>query len=140
MATPISLPRRTVADAMLTTPKTHGLEVTVSEAEDAFADPHVHMLLLTRDGELHGTLLRSDLRPQVDSRSPAIELAGLEGRTIGPDQLIDDAVLLLDRRQTRRLAVTDVDRRLLGLLCLKKAHRGFCNDADILARTRRPYA
>lgn len=140
MGTPISVPRQTVAEAMLTTPKTHGLEVTVSEAEDAFADAHVHMLLLTREGELHGTLLRADLGPRLDPRRPAIELATLEGRTIGPDQHIDDALLLLNRRQTRRLAVTDIDRRLLGLLCLKQTLHGFCNEADILARTRTSYA
>ena len=134
MGSPITRPRQTVAGAMLTTPKTHGLEITVLDAEAAFADAHVHMLLLTRGDALHGTLVRADLEPRPDPRRPVIEMATLADRTIGPDQHIDEALQLLIRGQTRRLAVTDSDGRLLGLLCLKRALNGFCNKSDVLAR------
>ncbi|MDR7086298.1 putative transcriptional regulator [Aeromicrobium panaciterrae] len=134
MGSPITRPCQTVAGAMLTTPKTHGLEITVSDAETAFTDAHVHMLLLTRRGVLHGTLLRADLDPRLDPRHPALELAALAERTIGPDQPIDEALRLLSRGQTRRLAVTDSDSRLLGLLCFKRASNGFCSESDVLAR------
>ena len=134
MGSPITRRRQTVAGAMLTTPKTHGLEITVLDAAAAFADSHVHMLLLTRGPVLHGALLRSDLDPRLDPRHPALEVATLADRTIGPDQHIDEALQLLIRGQTRRLAVTDSDGRLLGLLCLKRALNGFCNKSDLLAR------
>lgn len=136
MGLPTSALQQTVADAMITNPKTHSAEITVSEADDAFADPHVHMLLLTRGGALHGTLLRADLGPHLDPRRPAIELATLGGRTIGQDRHIDDALQLFNQLQTRRLAVTDINHTLLGLLCLNRTLRGFCNESDILARTR----
>lgn len=136
MGSPITRPRQTVAGAMLTTPKTHGLEITVRDAAAAFADSHVHMLLLTRGGVLHGALLRSDLDPRLDPEHPALELATLADRTIGPDQSIDDALHLLIRSRARRLAVTDRDRRLLGLLCFKRTLDGFCNSSDVLARTK----
>ncbi len=134
MGNPISVTHGTVADVMLTTPKTHGVEATVGEAQDAFADPHVHMLLLTLGGELRGTLLRGDLATHLDRRCAAIDFASLGGRTVGPDQHVDEAMELLTRGQTRRLAVIDDDRTLLGLLCLKRTLRGFCDASDVLAR------
>ena len=134
METAATVSRRTVAEAMLTNPKTHGLDVTVSEAADLFADDHVHMLLLTRGAELHGTLLRADLRPDLHPRRPAIEVATLSCRTTGPDQHVDEALQLMYRGHTRRLAVTDGDHRLLGLLCLKRTLHGFCDESDVLAR------
>lgn len=131
-----SLPRRSVAEAMLRAPKTHDRDITVAEARRAFADAHVHMLLLTQGGVLHGTLVRVDLEGDVDLRRPAIELATLAGRTIGPDQHLDVARQLLSDRQTRRLAVIDIDHTLLGLLCLKRTLHDYCDDSDVLARTR----
>lgn len=136
MGIPASVLQQTVADTMIITPKTHSAEITLSEAHDAFADRHVHMLLLSRAGVLHGTLMRADLGPRFDPQRPAIELATLGGRTIGPNQHIAEALQFLNRLQTRRLAVTDVNHTLLGLLCLKRTLNGFCHEADMLARTR----
>ena len=79
--------------------------------------------------------MRSDLAPHLDRQHHAIELATLDGRTIGPHQHVSEALRLLTRGQTRRVAVTGVDRRLLGLLCLKRTLQGFCNASDVLART-----
>ena len=81
MEIPPYVQRHTVADAMITIPKTLGVEISLGEARQALADTHLHMLLLTRDGILHGTLVREDLRPELDPRRPAVTLATLAGRT-----------------------------------------------------------
>lgn len=126
--------QRTVADAMVTIPKTLGVEVSLGDARQALVDPHVHMLLLARGGVLHGTLVREDLRLDLDPRRPAVTLAILAGRTISPDQPLDEARCLLDRSMSRRLAVTGPTGALLGLLCLNRARQRFCTEADVLAR------
>jgi CBS-domain-containing membrane protein len=91
------------------------------------------MLLLTDDGALHGTLLRSDLDGAEPGR-PALGASTLAGRTVGPEHAIDDALALMRAQSTRRLAVVDGTGRLVGLLCLKRTLDGFCSDADVRAR------
>ncbi len=128
--------QHTVADAMLTVPTTLGVEISLADARRALVDTHVHMLLLTRGGILHGTLVRDDLLPELDPRRPAVTLARLTGRTITPDRPLAEARRLLDRSMARRLAVTDDAGQLLGLLCLNRTRQRYCTDADVLARTR----
>ncbi|WP_028644107.1 CBS domain-containing protein [Nocardioides sp. URHA0020] len=124
---------------MLRRPKTHSLDLTVEGARAALADDHVHMLLLVSDdGVLHGTLTRDDLRPDIAlgivPNDAAINTATIASRTIGPSQPLAEAAAILERQQSRRLAVTDPNHRLIGLLCLKRTRSGCCNDSDVLAR------
>jgi CBS domain-containing protein len=126
--------RGAVADAMVTRPWTHGADLDVAAAREAFTDSHVHMLLLTERGVLRGTLVREDLSPRLDPDLPALEVALLAGRTAAPDASLGDAVAFMRRHGSRRLAVVDADLRLLGLLCLKKSLDGFCSDADVRSR------
>lgn len=129
----------TVREAMVTVPWTHGVDLTVAGAYDAFTDSHVHMLLLTGgDGVLRGTLLRADLHAAADPGLPALELATLAGRTVGPEVGRDDVLELMRERDVRRLAVVDDAGVLLGLLCLKRTRDGFCSDADVRARALDP--
>ena len=123
----------TVSDAMVTVPWTHGCDLTVAGARDAFGDTHVHMLLLTDDGLLRGTLLRGDL-DSADPGRPALDASTLTERTVGPEHRLDEALELMRAEGTRRLAVVDEDGRLRGLLCLKRTLDGFCSDADVAAR------
>ena len=134
MAIPGSVLELTVADAMIASPKTLGVEISLADAQRAFADDHVHMLLLTRDGVLHGTLVREDLRRSLDPRRPVVAVATLVGRTISPKLSLNEAQHRLEQSVARRLAVTDASGRLLGLLCLKRSRQGFCTGADVLAR------
>jgi CBS domain-containing protein len=123
-----------VADAMVTTPKTHGLGLTVQEALRAFDDDHVHMLLLTcNEGQLHGTLIRDDLGDHLPA-APAMDASTLAFRTVRPTQLLSQVTSTLLIRRTRRLAVTDADGLLVGLLCLKRTLQGFCTDVDVRHR------
>ena len=123
-----------VADAMITAPKTLGVETSLADARRALTDTHVHMLLLTRDGLLHGTLVREDLSRGLDPRRAAVSLARLAGRTIGPEQSLEEAARIMDRSSARRLAVTDPTGRLLGLLCLNRTRQRYCTDAGVRAR------
>ena len=134
MGIPPSVQQRTVSDAMITMPKTLGVEISLADAQHALCDTHVHMLLLTRDGILHGTLVREDVRRELDPRRPAVTLATLAGRTISPDLPLAEATRIMDGSMARRLAVTDRAGRLLGLLCLNRTRQRYCTEADVVAR------
>jgi CBS-domain-containing membrane protein len=119
---------------MVTAPWTHGCDLTVAGAREAFADAHVHMLLLTDSGVLQGTLLRDDLAAATEPTLPALDRATLAARTVSPDHPVEEALALMREQGTRRLAVVDAGGHLLGLLCLKRTRDGFCSDADVRAR------
>jgi CBS domain-containing protein len=110
-----------------------GLRATVAEARAAFADEHVHMLLLTDNGRLLGTLIARDL-PASGGDVPASGYATLDGHIVPPHLSAEDARRLLLTRGQRRRAVIDNSGRLLMLLCLKRRHTGFCSDDDVAAR------
>lgn len=133
-------PGRTVLDVVVRWPKTMPPDATVAQARAALADDHVHMLLITAEGRLVGTLVRADLPPEVPDDDPAIERATLQGRTVGPDVATEEVRELLVSRGQRRLAVVAQDGSLLGLLCLKRKLTGFCSDADVRARAGDPAA
>ncbi|WP_165956547.1 CBS domain-containing protein [Kribbella antibiotica] len=124
-----------VADCMITAPKTLPLNASVEAARAEFEDTHVHLLLLVADGILHGTILRTDLL-NAPPETPALSHATLTNRTIAPNEPITTAQQSLARLGQRRLAVVDATNRLLGLLCLKRDHTGFCTDEGVAARAR----
>jgi len=129
-----ALAGKTVADVVVRLPKTLGPDVTVGRAREALADAHVHMLLLTEDGRLLGTLVRADLPAGAAPSERAMPYAVLAGRTIPPTVSAEEARQLLLGRGERRLAVVDDGGRLVGLLCLKRRLTGFCSDLDVAAR------
>ena len=124
---------RTVADVVVRHPKTLHASSTVGAARAQLEDEHVHMVLLTRDDVLLGTLVRTDLA-RADDAAPALAHAVLAGRTIAATVRADQALRILVGRDERRRAVVDDDGRLLGLLCLKRRGHGFCSDSDVAAR------
>jgi predicted transcriptional regulator len=123
-----------VADAMLTQPAVHPPWTTLGELRAFFRDDHVHMALLVDGGELLGTIERGDIAADLGDRAPALEVAELEQRVIAPDAALPEALSDMQRAARRRLAVTNGDSMLLGLLCLKESGRGFCSDADVRSR------
>lgn len=122
-----------VAAAMLHTPKTCGPATTVGQARAAFADDHVHALLVVDDGRLLAVVERADL-PGRPAAAPVWHVGGLTGRTVGPDADLFAVRNRLRASGRRRLAVVDGQGRLLGLLCLKRSGVGFCSDAGVRAR------
>lgn len=119
---------------MVADPKTLPSRASVTDARDAFADEHVHLLLLVEGRELVGTLTRDDLAGEHPPQLSALDLATLEGRVIAPDVPLDEAGARMRDTGRRRLAVVDGDGRLLGLLCLKRHGRGFCTAEDLASR------
>jgi predicted transcriptional regulator len=125
---------------MVTRPTVHATSTTVGQLRAFFADDHVHIALLVQGDELVGTVERGDITCEVDDATPAARIAKLDGRTIDARATEADALTTMRRGGRRRLAVTDGDARLLGLLCLKASGRGFCSDDDVGARGRRSTA
>lgn len=124
-----------VTDVMLREPKTISSEISVSEALSALADEHVHMLLLIDGAYLVGTLVRADLplsRSVSDER--ALRYATVQGRVVEAGATAQDVSVRMKVSGLRRLAVTDADGRLLGLVCLKRHGRGFCSCEDVASR------
>jgi CBS domain containing-hemolysin-like protein len=128
---------KTVAQVMVTEPKTLPVTATVGEVRDVFDDDHVHMVLLVEGAILRGTVERDDLgrQPEANRRDgSALALASLQGRTLSPTTPALLAREMLLARDSRRAAVVDKHGALLGLLCLKRRLTGFCSDEDVAAR------
>lgn len=125
---------QTVGDVLVHRPRTLPADARIAAVRAAFADDHVHMLLLTEGDTLVGTLLRDDLEAAGGDDVLAVELATLVDRTVSPDVPAEQARRWLVARGLRRLAVVEEDGTLLGLLCLKRRLTGFCSDADVAAR------
>jgi CBS domain-containing protein len=125
-----------VEEALLTTPTVHAPSATVGELRRFFADDHVHMALVVESGLLLAVVERQDLDDSDPDELPAALVGSLAGRTTAPDAPL--SVVLQSMRLTgrRRLAVTDDEGRLLGLLCRKATGRGFCSDEDVAGRRR----
>lgn len=128
-----------VADVVMRLPKTMPIDTPVRDARAALGADHVHMLLLTDQGWLGGTLTRGDIPDHADDMALALTYAEVEGCTVSSDLPAEQARLLMIRRDQRRLAVVDADGTLLGLLCLKRRHTGFCTDEDVNARATARY-
>ncbi|GAA1126232.1 CBS domain-containing protein [Nocardioides aquiterrae] len=124
---------RVVADVVVRRPTTLDAATSVRAARTQLEDEHVHMVLLTRNGVLLGTLVRADLAT-ADDAAPALAHAVLAGRTIAPTVTAEEALRELVARDERRRAVVTEDGRLVGLLCLKRRRTGFCRDRDVAAR------
>lgn len=129
-------PVRLVQEVMIAAPRTLSAEASVGDVRAAFADDHVHMVLLTRGRTLVGTLVRTDLPQIATATMSARQWSALLGRTVAPEMRVDLVQDLLVERGTRRLAVIEAGGTLLGLLCLKRSRDGFCSDADVAARAR----
>lgn len=121
---------------MLRHPKTLSSRASVEEARAALANDHVHMVLLTDDRTLVGTLVRTDLPRSAQGSGPALPWATLRDRTVSPAARADAVPALLGERGLRRLAVVAADGTLLGLMCLKRRRTGFCSDDDVESRAR----
>ena len=91
------------------------LIAALAVAGGAISEPEVGVDGIACESELFAPL--DELQPL----SPVMVVVELDGAALAGD----------DRR---RLAVTADDSTLLGLLCLKASHLGFCTDADIASR------
>jgi uncharacterized OsmC-like protein len=120
---------------MVNHPKTFGRRATLSDVAAFFLDDHVHMALVVADDRrLITAIERGDLSPSAAASTPATALGTLEGRTVSAECPLGEATAAMLHAGRRRLAVVDQYGGLLGLLCLKRSHEGFCSDEGIASR------
>ena len=129
-------PYELVRDVMLRRPKTMPAQTSVDEARAALANDHVHMLLITEDHILLGTVVRSDLPWTTEGCGPVLPWSMLPGRTVTPEANACAVQELLTQGGLRRVAVTDQNGALCGLMCLNRNMTGFCSDDDVASRAR----
>jgi hypothetical protein len=126
---------RTAADAMLTVPTRHPQAATVREMRDFFRDDHAHAaLIVSPAGYLTAVVERDDIADNQALDAAAAPLGRLAGRTVPAGASLAEVRRAMDVTGRRRVAVTSIDGRLLGLLCLKASRAGFCSDQDVCAR------
>jgi hypothetical protein len=126
---------RTAAEVMLTIPARHPVSATVGEIRDFFRDDHVHAaLIVSPAGYLEAVVERSDIAGCRALDVVAAPLGRLAGRTVPAGASLAEVRRAMTAAGRRRVAVTSVDGRLLGLLCLKASRAGFCSDQDVRAR------
>jgi CBS domain-containing protein len=120
---------RTVADVMMTRPKTLRADATVADARAVFTNPKVQTCpILGDDGRLLGDLAREQVPGAEADDEPARLHADDDPPTIRPGASMQEAIDRLRELESERLCVIDADRRLLGLLCLNGRHSAFCTD------------
>jgi hypothetical protein len=123
---------------MVSYPKRLPLAATVGDARRLFRDDHVHAaLIVTEAGCLAAVVERCDISssPAPDDACAA-PFGRLAGRVILPGASLRAVWLAMTATGQRRNAVISADGRLLGLLCLKASHGGFCSDEDVADRAR----
>jgi CBS domain-containing protein len=126
---------RTAAEVMLTIPARHPLSATVGEIREFFRDDHVHAaLIVSPAGHLEAIVERDDIAECQALDAAAAPLGRLAGRTVPAEASLAEVRRAMTATGRRRAAVTSVDGRLLGLLCLKASRAGFCSDQDVRAR------
>ncbi|WP_236791802.1 HPP family protein [Amycolatopsis sp. GM8] len=121
---------------MVTVPKRLGADARIAHVRAEFENDHVHLVLVVdRDGRLVTAIERADLTPGLDDSSFASACGRLEGRTVSATTPVTAIARLLGSTR-RRLAVVDDHGRLLGLVCLKRSRRGYCDDDGVRARAQ----
>jgi len=116
-----------VAEVMVQRPKTLPASATVGDVRHMFENPrHLTALLVDDLGKFIGAVDRERVSDGSDDAQPAVSLARAD-TTIGPDADVSEALDLMDRDRTCRLAVVDEESGLLrGLLCLSSDGRSLC--------------
>jgi CBS domain-containing protein len=111
---------RTAGEVMLTTPVRHPQSATAGEIRDFFRDVHVHAaLIVSAAGHGKAVVERDDIAGCLAPDAAAAPLGRLAGRTVPPEVSLAEVRRAMTAAGQRRAAVTSVDGRLLGLLCLK---------------------
>lgn len=123
-----------VADTMLPTPTVLGPAATVADVRTFFLRERVHLAIVAADdGTVLTTLVREDVAG-VDDTASAVDVGRWHDRWVAPGESVEPVRERMVRDGVRRLVVVDEDRRLLGLLCLKRRLTGFCSTDDVAAR------
>lgn len=116
-------PESTVSDVMLRRPKTLPADVTVADAQQAFENLSMKMLLLVEGDRFRGAV--TAIPADADPDELALTFADESPVTVNEDMLASEALERLDSRPNGRLIVLD-EERLVGLVCLTSDGVSFC--------------
>jgi CBS domain-containing protein len=117
----------TVADVMISKPKTLPVTATVADARRMFENPSVRTALVADDGRYAGELTRADIEG-LDDAAPISDAASTPAGTAAKDDTVVAALERMETAGTDRLAVVDPDGTLRGLVCLSRSHGHLCTD------------
>ena len=95
----------------------------------------MHMAVLV-DGRGSSAVERSDLRPSHPGDCPGMAFGHVARHTGRPEASAAGLLGRMQRTGRRRLAVTDGEGALVGLLCLDGSGPGFCSNEDVASRKR----
>ncbi len=121
-----------VREALVADPRVLAPGAPAREAAELLAKPNVENVLVADGERLVGCVTTTGIVAAVaagrDLRSlTAADLADTEVTTVGPDDLLDEALHLMAERGLERLAVTE-DGRLLGVLAREPVLRRLAED------------
>ncbi|HSD03422.1 MAG TPA: CBS domain-containing protein [Gaiellales bacterium] len=117
----------TVAEVMISRPKTLPVTATVADARRMFENPSVRTALVAEDGRYTGELTRADIAG-ADDAAPISTVAAPAAGTVAQTETVAAALERMDAAGTDRLAVVDPDGTLRGLVCLSRSHGHLCTD------------
>ena len=117
----------TVAEVMISKPKTLSATATVADARRLFENASVRTALVADAGRYAGELTRSDIEG-VDDAAPISAVASTAAGTAAQDDTVAAALQRMEAAGTDRLAVVDRDGTLRGLVCLSRSHGELCTD------------
>lgn len=130
--TPQRIPRSeamemTVAEVMITNPKTLPADAHVADVRAAFARSSIRTVLLADKGRFRGAVERDHVPSDAAGDQPATRYADIDPLTATPAMPMSEAIQLLEVRGEPRLIVLDTDGvTLRGLLCFNPGSSGFC--------------
>ena len=121
-----------VREALVADPRVLAPGAPAREAAELLAKPNVESVLVADGERLVGCVTTDGIVAAVaaghDLRSLTVaDLADPEVTTVGPDDLLDEALHLMVERGLERLAVTE-DGRLLGVLAREPVLRRLAED------------
>ena len=117
----------TVADVMISRPKTLPATATVADARRLFENQSVRTALVADSGRYAGELTRADIEGLEDT-APISAAASTPAGTAAADDTVVAALERMEAAGTDRLAVVDPDGTLRGLVCLSRSHGQLCTD------------
>jgi CBS domain-containing protein len=109
-----------VRDALVSDPRVVDPGTPLAEVAGLLGRPHVASVLVAEDGRFVGVVTADAVVAAVARREDvraltAGDLAEADVATIGPDEPLDEAILMLGERDLERLVVVE-GGRLLGVL------------------------
>jgi CBS domain-containing protein len=117
----------TVAEIMISRPKTLPATATVADARKLFENPSVRTALVAEGSRYAGELTRADIEGEDDA-VPISTVSAPAAGTVVQTETVAAALERMDAAGTDRLAVVDPDGTLRGLVCLSRSHGHLCTD------------